>query len=294
MARGAGQSLAGATRLVLAAMLAAWLGTPDASAGEVCRFAGSSDYAGQIAVTAAVAAIQGGTRVDVAVTFEATTLPWLHIHYLIEEISTWRAGEMQSVAVNNRYFIGDHIVRQQWDEFQRGPDGMQARRVQAKTLDDFRLKHPGFVQHWDPATFTQPWLGDYRSASPERRPDLDLKGSPLPAGLSSPFAMAFYWIRWLPPGGRDVPVFLPGFKANRLVELPVAPAGSADAMLWRAPVRYPNPAKVRFHPATAWTSADGHLRQLALDLHLWSGSAQGLIHEQGCEGAPVVPADLPR
>ncbi len=283
-----------ATGLMLAGLLAAGVCTPAASAGEVCRFAGSSDYAGQIAVTTDVAAADGVTRVDVTVTFEATTLPWLHIHYLIEEISSWRAGEMESVAVNNRYFVGDRIVRQQWDEFRRGTDGLQARRVQAKTLDDFRLRHPGFVQHWDPAMFGRPWLDDYDSAAPERRPDLDLKGSPLPAGLRSPFAMAFYWVRWLSPGGQDVPVFLPGFKHDRLVDLPFAVADSAEGTAWQTPLRYPELSENPASTATAWMSADGHLQQLAFEVHLWRGSARGLIHQEGCEGAAVVPADLPR
>ncbi len=45
-------------------------------------------------------------------------------------------------------------------------------------------------------------------------------------GLSSPLAMAFYWIRWLPRGGDEVPVFLPGFKADKLVDVPVGPASA--------------------------------------------------------------------
>ena len=97
--------------------------------------------------------------------------------------------------MNSRYLIGNHIVRQQWDYFQRGADGLQAYRVQAKTLADFRRRHPGFIQHWDPATFGQPWLDDYPAVSPERRIDLDLKGAPLPSALRPPLAMAFYWVR---------------------------------------------------------------------------------------------------
>ena len=89
---------------------------------------------------------------------------WRHLHYLIEEVSTWRAGEMESVAVNTRYLVGDHIVRQQWDDFQRYTGGLQARRVQAKTLADLRRRHPNFVRRWDPATFGRRWLDDYKSA----------------------------------------------------------------------------------------------------------------------------------
>jgi hypothetical protein len=89
---------------------------------------------------------------------------------------------------------------------------LQAERVQAKTLSDFQRQHPGFVQHWDPATFGQPWLHDYPSAPPERRIDLDLHDTPSLSALRSPLALAFYWVRWLPQTRQDVPVFLPGFK----------------------------------------------------------------------------------
>jgi hypothetical protein len=75
-------------------------------------------------------------------TFEATMFLWLHIHYLIEEISTWRAGELQRLAVNTRYLVGHSVIRQQWDDFQRAADGLQAYRVQAKTLADLRRRHP--------------------------------------------------------------------------------------------------------------------------------------------------------
>jgi hypothetical protein len=154
---------------------------------------GTTDPAGHIAATTDVTATDGVTKVDVVASFESTTMFWLHIEYLIEELSVWRAGELESVAVNSRYLLAKHVVRQQWDVFQRDRDGLQAFRVLAKTLADFRRKHPGFVQYWDPATFGQPWLPDYPSASPERRTDLDLKGFTAPSGLRSPLAMAFYW-----------------------------------------------------------------------------------------------------
>lgn len=283
-----------AAGLLVAGVAAACLCPHDALAGEVCRFAGTTDYDGHVAVTTDVSATEGLTRVDVAVTFEATGMGWFGVHYLMEEISTWRAGEIQSVAVNSRYLLGEHIVRQQWDDFQRGPGGLQGRRVQAKTLDDFRLKHAGFAEHWDPVTFGRPWLRDYPSAGPERRPDLDLMGAPLPSGLRPPLAMAFYWVRFLPPGSQDVPVFLPGFKANRLAELPVMAAPWADGVLWQTQLRHPSLSESPASTATAWVSPDRHLLQLAFELHLWLGSGRGLIRQQGCEGAPVVPADPPR
>jgi hypothetical protein len=282
MPRHAGRSPV--SRVLLALLLAARLSPVDASAAEVCRFAGDTDFAGHVAVTADASAREDVTTVDVAMTFESTTMFWFHIHYLVEEISTWRAGELQRVAVNTRYLVGDHIVRQQWDDFQRQTDGLTAYRVQAKGLEDFRRRHPGFVQHWDPATFGQPWLQDFHAASPERRADLDLKGSPLSAGLRSPLAMAFYWVRWLPQGGQDVPVFLPGFKADRLVDLPITAAVSPRGMLWRASLHHPALSRTPASTATAWTSADGHLLQLAFELHDGRGSAHGLISQEGCEG----------
>ena len=110
MKMGVGRSPA--TVLLAAGVVVVQLWAADASADEVCRFSGTTDYDGQVAVTTDVAASDGVTRVDVAVTFDSTTVFWLHVHYLIEEVSTWRAGELERVAVNSRYLLGDHIVRQ--------------------------------------------------------------------------------------------------------------------------------------------------------------------------------------
>jgi hypothetical protein len=208
--------------MLVASIFALPIGPMGASAAEVCHYTGSTDYDGHVAVTTNVTESDGVTRVDVVGMFDATTMFWLHIHYLLEEVSTWRDGELQSVAVNSRYLVGDHVVRQSWDHFHRTSDGLLAYRVQGKTLADFRRQHPKFVQHWDPAAFGQPWIGDYQLASPERRPDLDLAGSSLPQGVRSPLAMAFYWVRWLPRGEQSVPIFLPGFKKDRFVNLPIA------------------------------------------------------------------------
>ena len=111
----------------------------DASASEVCRFGGTTDGAGHVAITTDVAAMNGVTRIEVEMTFETTGMFWLPIHYLVDEISTWRMGEMEGLAVNTRYLVGDRIARQQWDTFQRGPDGLQAHRVQAKRLPIFAI-----------------------------------------------------------------------------------------------------------------------------------------------------------
>jgi hypothetical protein len=126
----------------------------------------------------------GITRVDAIGTFEVTTTSRLRIYYLLEGVSSWRDGELQSIAVNGRYLVGDHVVRQ--DDFHRGSGGLQAYRVQGKTFAEFRRQHPKFAQHWDPETFGRPWIRDYQSASPERRTELDLTDSPLSSGLCSP------------------------------------------------------------------------------------------------------------
>jgi hypothetical protein len=209
-----------------------------------------------------------------------------HLHYLVEEVSTWRSGRLETVAVNTRYLIGGHIIRQRWDLFQCDRDAMRARRVQAKTLADFRRKHPSFVQHWDAATFGQPRLKDY-SAPPERCADLDLDGAS--SKLQSPLALAFYWVRWLPPGGQDVPVFLPGFKADKLVDLPITAAAWDGGTVCRAPLQYPALSQQPVSTGTAWTSSDEHVLQLAFDLHESRGSVRGLISHKVCQGALVVP-----
>ena len=76
----------GAGLLLAGAMLQLY--ARDASAAEVCRFTGTTDPAGRVVVTTDVAAADGVTRVDVAATFESTAMFWLHIEYLVEELST--------------------------------------------------------------------------------------------------------------------------------------------------------------------------------------------------------------
>ena len=282
------------SRASLAIVVALSLRLGAASASETCRFAGTTDYDGHVMATANVAASNGITTVDVDVTFDATMMYLFHIRYLVQEISTWRAGALESVALNTRYLVDDQVVRQQWDMFQRGPDGLQGWRVQAKTLADFRQRHPGFVQHWDPATFGRPWLQDYPSASSERRADLDLKGSPSLSALRSPLAMAFYWIRWLPHRGQDVSVFLPGFKSERLVKLSITGRSSNGGTEWFAPLHYPALSEQPASTATVLTASDRHLSQLNFELHEPRGSARGSIHQEGCQGTPEVPADWPQ
>ena len=79
----------------------------DAWGAEVCRFMGASDYDGHVAVTTDVTAAEGVTKVDVTGTFEATTMFWFHIRYLIEEVSTSRDAESLAPAVETRHARGD-------------------------------------------------------------------------------------------------------------------------------------------------------------------------------------------
>jgi hypothetical protein len=260
-----------------------------ASASEICHFVGTTDYDGKVAVTTTVAAAGDATSVDVVIVFSASTMPWFPLHYLVEERSTWRGGALDDLAANTRYSVGDHIVRQQWDYFRRGPDGLRAYRVQGKTEAKFEHKYPAFARHWSVAAFGEPWVGDYQAASPDRRPDLDLGLETLSPHLRTPFAMAFYWVRWLPRGGADADVFLPGFKTDKLVHLSIASSTGSHGTTWHAPLHYVALSESPPSSATAVISLDGHLARLAFELHGSAGSAHGLIHEQDCEGTPVVP-----
>ncbi len=264
------------------------LGSHQGTAAEVCRYAGVTDYGGHVSVATHVVETHGITRIDVAATFVSSTMFWFGVRYLVEEVSTWHGSQLENVAANSRYLIGEHIVRQWWDDFQRGSDGLQGYRVQAKTVADFRQKHPGFLQHWNPATFGQPWLGDYPAAAPERRADLDLKSAPLPAGLRSPLAFAFYWIRWL-HGSQDVPVFLPGFKTDRLVQVPIESGWAALGTAWQASLHYPGLRERPSSSAAALVSPDQRLLKISFELYTAHGSGRGAITQEGCEGAPVVP-----
>ncbi len=251
-------------------------------AAELCRFAGNTDYDGKVDVTTKVSVSGDVTRVDVAVTFEATTMFWLRMHYLVEEISVWRSGVVQDVALNTREFVNSHIVRQQWDQFRRVGDTLKARRVQGKRPAEFAARYPDFARHWDPTDFTRPWLRDYDAAKPEQRPDLDMAA----AGptMQTPLALAFYWVRFLPRGGATLPVFLLGFKADKRADLPIAGTPRQGDMLWRTPLRHPDLSASPVSSATALTSPDHHLLDLSFDLFGPRGSAHGDISQLGCTG----------
>ena len=272
------------------------LSTGHASAAETCRFVGTTDYDGQLVIEATSTQADGAIRVDVRLQLDARPLPLIHTHYLMQEISTWRLDGLAQVAVNSRYSFNDRIIRQQWDvynrvaEGRRVADGLDAYRVQGKRLADFQRHHPGFVAHWDPATFAVPWLQDYDRAAAERRPDLDLRHDM--TSVRPPLALAFYWLRWLPRQGEVVPVFLPGFKEQKLAELAVAPASEAPAAGqsgWQAPLHYPGLSLSRPSVASARTSSNRHLLELYLDMHGVDHSARGTIRQAGCTGTPPTP-----
>ncbi len=97
-----------AIRRCAGSLVVALLGTITARANEVCQFAGTTDYSGQIEVTTDVSArgADGTNTVDVIVHFTATPWPFVHIRYLMQEVSTWKSDRLQSVAANSRYLRG--------------------------------------------------------------------------------------------------------------------------------------------------------------------------------------------
>lgn len=272
----------------LAASLAVALSAA-ATAAEVCRYHGVTTHAGHVAVETKVSADRGVVTVDVTLALTAST--WLFdLRDLRQEISTWRDGELQGIAVNARDSVDGRIRRQQWDVFRRNNRGLEAWRVQAKTMAGLRRHHPGFVGHWAVETFGQPWLQDYAAANPERRPDLDLADPAMPPDMRTPLALAFYWSRRLPFGGVAVPVFLPGFKRGARVDLRFDAATPGQGWrLWRAPVRHADLSAAAASTVAAWVAPDGHLLQLAFDARARLGSASGVIRWQGCAG--TVAAD---
>jgi hypothetical protein len=285
-----------ALRLWPGCFVVAQLWAVTACADELCRFAGTSDYSGRLAVTTNTDTRDGKTTVDVAARFGGTPMPFVRIHYLTEEISTWTSGRMQSVAVNTRYILDGHVVRQGWDVFERGETGLTAHRIEGKSGAAFGRDHPAFFRHWDPATFAQPWLQDFWSAQPERRADLDLPAASVAPDLTSPLALVFYWSRWIPRGGEAAPVFLPGFKKDKRVEVMIATAGAGadDRRLLETSVDYPWLGTSQASTAKAWISTDGHLSQLAFDIRSQNRSASGVIRQLGCLETAAAPGDRGR
>jgi hypothetical protein len=258
-------------------------------ADEICKYSGSTSQSGHATVETKAAIANGETTVDVTTRVGARTFGIFDWQYLYQEIATFRDRELRSVAVNRRYSVAGSIRRQQWDFFTRGQDGMSAYRVQANTLADFQIKHPGFLRHWDPASFGQPWLPDYRTAPPERRADLDLPKAAMPPGLGTPLAMGFYWVRWAGQADRSVrtiPVFLPGFKKNSRVDVGFTSIGvEANGLLHvRSEVRHPQLSETKASTADAWIAPDHHLVRLTFDARSDYGSAEGELRLDGCRG----------
>lgn len=257
------------------------------SEAETCRFSGTTDYGGRLDITAQSTTVAGRTLVDVRLELNASPLPLVHTHYVMQEISTWRPDGIEQVAVNDRYSFDGHIVRQQWDVYDRADDGLHAFRVQGKRSAEFARQHPDFVQFWNPGMFGRPWLPQYPYSTQARRPDLDLHADP--SRVRTPLALAFYWLPRLPLQGAVVPLFLPGFKEQKLVELAIGPSpqsGPGAPSGWKAPIQYPYLSPTRPSTASALTSSDRHVLQLVFDLHGVEHSARGVIHADGCKAQP--------
>lgn len=250
-----------------------------ARAAEVCRYAGLTSHTGRVAVRAEASEAGGVTTLDVTARLDATYLWFWTVQYLAQEISTWRAGELQSVAVNNRTIINGRPSRQQWDVFTRGPAGLLASRVQSRSLPEFRRRHPAFAVHWDPGRFGEAWLPDYPAAQPERRPDLDLAQAAMAPRTRTPYALAFYWSRWLPGTGGTVPVFMPGWKRDARLDAAVVPAAPGR---WRMVLRHPALGAAP-SSAEAVVSADHQLLRLSFEVQAAAGSGQGWLDRTGCE-----------
>jgi hypothetical protein len=256
----------------------------DAHGAEICRFAGHTDYSGQLEVTTIdQRAADGMVTVDVLGAFQGTPWPFVHIRYLMEELSRWRSGQLQDVAVNTRYLVDGHIVRQLWDDYTADSHGMTAYRLEGSPAQ-IQQKHPNFIRYWDPATFGEPWLQDFRSAHPDRRRDLDLPLSSMRPDLRVPLALAFYWSRSPPPVAKTVDVFLPGFKKDKTADLTVQPDRPPGEgwHQWRITVRYPGLSIIQPSTATAQVSTDGHLLQLAGTVITRNLVGHGQIGQQGC------------
>ena len=265
--------------------LASFLVASGACATETCQYSGTTSYSGRVMVETIASSNNGEVTVNVTARLNAKSLLVFNVAYLHQEISVWRDGELRSVAVNHRYTLNGSIRRQNWDVFTRGPTGMTAYRAQAKTLTDFQDKHPGFVNHWALAAFGQPWLRDYPMAAPERRPDLDLPKAALAPGIGPPLAMAFYWMRWAAPG--SAPVFLPGFKQNPRIDVPVVLEGTdgAGTRHFRSVTRHPQLGDAPPSVGEAFVAADHQLRRIVFEAHGSRGKADGDLRLERCQGA---------
>ncbi len=247
---------------------------------------GDTTHGGKLSVTTETSQTDGLLTIDVTLAFTISAL-MSDVAYYSEEISTWRGTTLQTVAVNQRTLIDGAVKRQQWDVFRRSGTKMEAFRVQAKRLPEFREHHPGFVSHWPVSSFAQPWLQDYRAAPPERRPDLDL---PATGSIRPPLAEAFYWSRFLPPAGGAATLVLPGFKHDMTTDLRFGPATPGNGwLLWSAPLVHPGLERSPPSLAAAWVSPQNYLLQLGFELHTTWASGRAILRTGGCKGIQLRP-----
>ena len=259
-----------------------------AAQAETCRFTGSSNHDGHLTARSDVTQSDGLVTVDVTLDF--TVSAWVSDYrYLGQEISTWRGNDLISLAINQRSFSGGAVVRQQWDVFTRRGDTLEASRVQAKRLAEFRQRHPGFVRHWSAGAFGQGWLADFPGAAPERRPDLDLPA----IGTKPPLAFAFYWSRFLPRRGGPATLILPSLKQNKTVPLTLPSATDGDGWArWSTDLRHPGLTASPVSTTAVWVSPDHYLLQLGFDIHTAWASGRATIRADGCRGVEIAPAKI--
>jgi hypothetical protein len=255
----------------------------DAASAEVCQFTGTTDPSGTISVISSVETANGVTKVDVSATYDTTAYLFFHVHYLVNEITLWQGDQLQTIGINTRYLLGSHVIRQTWDVFHRDNASMRGYRVQGKTLADFERKHRGFVRYWDPTTFGRPWLDNFEAAVPERRADLDLVRSASSPKLQTPFAFTFYSIRMLRPGAAEQTIFLPGFKGEKLLTLPLTSSRSNAGVVWQAIIKYSNFSTTEVSTVTANIAPDRHLKWIEMDLHDKRVDAKGALTLQSCQ-----------
>ncbi len=278
-------------RPAVLAWVALFLPGVTAQAAETCRYVGTASYSGAIEVVSTASTANGETTVDVAARVSARSFGLIAWQYLYQEIGIWRGGELVTAAVNHRYSAAGRIRRQQWDVFRQAPEGMIAWRAQAKTLADFQARYPVFAQVWDSATFGIPWLRDYPFATAERRADLDLPRTAMPPGLGIPLAMAFHWVRWAGPDGVAAAVFLPGFKRDSRLNIPVTFLGTDAAGLThlRAAARHPQMSPDEASTGDAWVGPDHRLMRLTFEARGANGNAQGEVRLNACRGNASGP-----
>ena len=229
--------------------------------------------------------------IDIAARVTARSMWVFDVAYLHQERTAWRNGALQSIAINHRESLNGDIRRQQWDLFARGPEGLMAHRTQGTNLPDFRQRHPSFVRLWPLSTFGQPWTEAYASTRPEPRPDLGLPAAAMAPRLRTPLAFIFYWARWMPSNGDNVPVFLATFKKDARADIPIGPAtaGADGLSTRRVTLRHPLLRDAPPSIADAWFSADHRLVRLTFDLHGVEGDVQGTLRQDACSG-PAPPA----